>query len=127
MSKQIVSPARFAQLECCCWVGGTCVGVGWRGCQPGAKDGRPCVLTKTEPGRCQFFERAVLPQAVMKPQYAHAERAYLRKHPVKSRQGAGNFCIDCGRRIRPRKRYCQECQTRRRRQAYRAEKARQRR
>jgi hypothetical protein len=97
--------------------------------------------------RCSYFEKCVLPIANKTPEYAGADVNYWAKlspqaegratdaqktHPfyrpleVKPAK-AGRCCPDCGRPLAERKRVCELCRLKRRRNTERDNKRRQRR
>ena len=98
-----------------------------------------CLLSQGQ--RCTYFEESVLPIAVRRLRKARAQHpvddgrileAYRMLHretcgtliPESDDDGiAKHQCPDCGEALGPRMRFCPKCRTKRRRDSYRAQKA----
>jgi len=121
---------QFARAECANFAGGGCAfnGSTW-------VEG-DCALRHAGM-RCGYFERAVLPLAERVPRYARIPAAYWRSiarangmtpeavRQVSAAEQAQSLC-ECGRPREKGHRFCPRCAARRRKEAARARKAKQR-
>ena len=88
---------------------------------------RACIfygpVCRVEAGfRCPYFEQAVLPSAEAMGKKEEIYRLYQEQVGIKSTQtlhrGKINRCRDCGKEIPPRKRFCNKCLEKRRKEKY---------
>ena len=123
-----MKPGRLAKDQCCNWIHGACLGAGFtvlpdgeiRHCLLTDEDGetlegQPCRVARGE--RCEFFERVVLPVAESPGEIA-ARTAYMGEFPVDGFAGKARYC-SCGEPIPRRRRMCDSCRSKRRRETYR--------
>lgn len=93
-------------------------------------DGNDCTLRDgmcfvLEHSRCLWFEKAVLPTAQQIGQLQSLTAKYedqvmsILERPETSGQAADRFCPGCSRPLLPRRRLCDSCRERRRKEAYR--------
>ena len=98
--------------------GTTDVKAGMPGCVNYDRLSGDCLLgkkCKVEQGkRCSYFERAVLPTGddSIRQKYEDLTGVYVKGK-------AANLCGDCGARIPPGRRYCDNCRRKRRQATYR--------
>jgi len=99
--------------ECANWISASCLTTTDHSC---------CALAGE---RCAYFERAVAPLAIEHPkEFGPAVREYNRALKAGGvKLGAVRHC-DCGEPLPPRKRYCETCAAKRRREQTRRAVAR---
>jgi len=129
-----MSPAQFARDECANLLpGGACLGVRIDSLidngQPKTCSPRDRCLV-AEGKRCDYFERAILPLADkpspvddpnLQAKRAAARQEYQSRHLLRDRNQ--KRCRDCGNPRPHRRRYCDLCAARRRRETYRRSRA----
>ena len=122
-----MNPHQFAKAECANWSNDECLNVKIAA-DLSMTIGKPqsrCVLIAGQ--RCRYFEECVLPMAAMTTEpvkaksYSEAADEYRLTHQM---DGVIRQCPGCGRPLSPRRRLCAVCSQKRRKQTYRAVKAR---
>jgi len=126
--RRVASPHQMALLECCNYVGGDCI----------EHDEGLCLLKKSG-ARCGYFEKAVLPLCKREPPYLDGKYADVWDVYYKAaakRLGASVHALDigvsdvrrcgCGQPIGARRRMCDKCRNRARRETLREAQSLQR-
>lgn len=114
-----MTPLQMARQECANYVDTGCI----------FREPQVCLLA--EPGtRCAYFERCVLPLAQRIPKYASAEEKYWKEASrkagapglVRPQSAQPPRLCHCGDPLAARRRVCDKCRARNRRETYRRSK-----
>ena len=137
-----MKPIGLAKDQCCNWVNGVCCGGGFKFLDDGELhhfqltsgqapiEGGPCLVGLGQ--RCEFFEHNVLSSAgnpnegpAILASRMSARRTYAARFPAAGLAAEERRCR-CGRPLARRRRFCDSCRARRRRDTYRRRRAGQR-
>ena len=135
-----MTPYGFAREECANFVASdnSCMGITVDSLDGSRFEAHPlttCLLAGTPIQPCRYFERCILPLADapspagkphLQQERLEARRQYLALRKAEIPEMNLRTCPDCGAPVARRRRYCEKCGSRRRRESTRAAVARKR-